>query len=665
MIVRELFARLGYKLDAGNLEKFNSSLNQTKGNLLGLKSLIGGAVLGLGSLVTGKVANELLSANRQYQSLIARLKTLEGSAEKGAAKFQELQNIATTTPFQLTEVTEAYIRLKAAGFDASESNIRALGDLSVASGKNLGDITEALLSANRGLGSMVDNFVGLQARAEDGGLTLKNTRTGIQSVVKAGDTKGLLNFFVAAGKAPGIIGGMAEQMKTLNGRISNIQDNIFKFFVSIGESGFTGAFAEFLNEINLGIEGTESLSKGIGQFLGRAIRKATSALKYFKAEWRNIVFYIGTFITLISAAKLSLSIITIVNSLRLLITSLGGVKLALQGLWVGLVPLAKIIIPVVLLTGAFIALGLVIEDLYYYFTGGNSAIGDFISKFEKGNTYLAAFARYVKNALEGLKLFLIEISALGSKLQSDLAPALSDLGDAFILLFSELNSVFIAFVETVFGPLEGSGESGLKDFFLALGKIAKEVFPIISLLIIGQVKNWILQIQFFAFVVKSVFGPIAQLIANTWKSGVFAFDVFVQQFNRNVSILKILWLSFQHLLVSGADNLVATLFPLLTMLEKIGVNFDKLRSLASGVGLGGIVDRLQAIQAPASSAPQAAPARGPSNVTTTASVGSVNVNVTQTSASPGQITSAVQGGIGSGLEQVLLDAQANLGGGLG
>jgi hypothetical protein len=665
MIVRELFARLGYKLDAGNLEKFNSSLNQTKGNLLGLKSLIGGAVLGLGSLVTGKVANELLSANREYQSLIARLKTLEGSAEKGAAKFQELQNIATTTPFQLTEVTEAYIRLKAAGFDASESNIRALGDLSVASGKNLGDVTEALLSANRGLGSMVDNFVGLQARAEDGGLTLKNTRTGIQSVVKAGDTKGLLNFFVAAGKAPGIIGGMAEQMKTLNGRISNIQDNIFKFFVSIGESGFTGAFSEFLNEINLGIEGTESLSKGIGQFLGRAIRKATSALKYFKAEWRNIVFYIGTFITLISAAKLSLSIITIVNSLRLLITSLGGVKLALQGLWVGLVPLAKIIIPVVLLTGAFIALGLVIEDLYYYFTGGNSAIGDFISKFEKGNTSIAAFARYVKNGLEGLKLFLIEISVLGSKLQSDLAPALSDLGDAFILLFSELNSVFIEFVETVFGPLEGSGESGLKDFFLALGKIAKEVFPIISLLIIGQVKNWILQIQFFAFVVKSVFGPIAQLIANTWKSGVFAFDVFVQQFNRNVSILKILWLSFQHLLVSGADNLVATLFPLLTMLEKIGVNFDKLRSLASGVGLGGIVDRLQAIQAPASSAPQAAPARGPSNVTTTASVGSVNVNVTQTSASPGQITSAVQGGIGSGLEQVLLDAQANLGGGLG
>ena len=94
---------------------------------------------------------------------------------------------------------------------------------------------------------MLDNFTaaGIKAKVVKGEIQASARVIGDREF-KLTDERSIEQFLVAAGKAKGVAGAMENQMKTLNGLMSNLTDNIWKFFVAIGTNGVRGALSDLL-----------------------------------------------------------------------------------------------------------------------------------------------------------------------------------------------------------------------------------------------------------------------------------------------------------------------------------------------------------------------------------------------------------------------------------
>lgn len=378
--VAKLVAKLGFKLDMDGVRAFRGELQKLKrdvgsglaraanqgagavdnlGNrsstamakaskssggflkqLYLIKETAGVALAAVGRGASNFVG-ELTKANATAETLKTRLTTLVGSPEEADKTFKRLERFAAETPFELADIADMYIQLEGAGFKMSEGNMRALGDLSAASNKSLGELTEMLKSSGRGMGAMVDNFLGLAGKAEKGKMRLTNARTGADVLVDPKDRAELIKFFTAAGKAEGIAGGMEALSKTISGMQSRMQENFRGFLRLVGQSGFNAALKDAMVTV-MGLDlGTGSLAVTLGQRLGQAIRMGTRLVTGFIERWRQI-------------KQVGFWIMTIFNP--------------------------------------FWRLALIIEDVSVYLRGGKSALGMFLeqAKAKGGNLYALA-----------------------------------------------------------------------------------------------------------------------------------------------------------------------------------------------------------------------------------------------------------------------------------
>jgi len=151
-----------------------------------------------------------------------------------------------------------------------------------ADGKPLGELTDTILSANRGLGSMVDNFVGLSAKAEDGALavTMFDRATGKTTTkkVQSGDKAGIMDFFTQAAERKGIKGGMGELSKTLTGQMSTLTDSA-KNLATVFSGGFIDKVHKLLEGTIKQLDKMEPQFKSMGEMAGKFINDMPKMFK--------------------------------------------------------------------------------------------------------------------------------------------------------------------------------------------------------------------------------------------------------------------------------------------------------------------------------------------------------------------------------------------------
>ncbi|MDG4813775.1 hypothetical protein P8629_12270, partial [Hydrogenovibrio sp. 3SP14C1] len=79
------------------------------------------------------------------------LETIEGSQEKAKASLDWIAGFAKKTPYDLAQVTESFVKLKAYGIDPiADDALRILGDTGSAMGKSLDQAVEAFADAATG-----------------------------------------------------------------------------------------------------------------------------------------------------------------------------------------------------------------------------------------------------------------------------------------------------------------------------------------------------------------------------------------------------------------------------------------------------------------------------------------------------------------------------------
>ena len=189
----------------------------------------------------------ILNTTVEFQKMEAVLTTALGSNSAAKGAMDQIVDFAASTPFQVNELTDSFVKLANRGFVPTMEQMRQMGDLASSVGKSFDQLTEAILDAQTGEFERLKEF-GIQASAQ--GDAVQFTFKGITTEVAKSD-KAIQEYLLSLGNLEGVSGSMEAIAATTGGAISNLQDNVTQLFKSIGESssGFMNWFIKDLNNV--------------------------------------------------------------------------------------------------------------------------------------------------------------------------------------------------------------------------------------------------------------------------------------------------------------------------------------------------------------------------------------------------------------------------------
>jgi len=193
------------------------------------------AVVG-GTAGLGMLAKSFLDTASAFEQFNVRLQTVTGSMQAAKAAMGWIQTFTAQTPYELDEVTAAFIKLKNYGIDPTDGTLRILGDTASAMGKSLDDAVEALADAMTGEFERLKEF-GIKASATADQVTLRFMKNGQQMAITVRNSaeeikKALMEIF-----GDKFAGGMEKMSHTLRGMLSNLSDYWTQFKNEVMESG--------------------------------------------------------------------------------------------------------------------------------------------------------------------------------------------------------------------------------------------------------------------------------------------------------------------------------------------------------------------------------------------------------------------------------------------
>jgi hypothetical protein len=276
---QKTFTQIGQGVDKMDRRfgKFGNSLNK-----------IGGL------MATAFVGKQITDTITKFEKLEASLRTVAGGADNAKIAFSFIQEFAATTPFQLEEVTGAFIKLKALGLNPSEKSLTSYGNTAVAMGKSLNQMIEAVADAATGEFERLKEF-GIKARTQGDQVTF--TFQGVKTTVNknAAEIEGYLK---SIGEVQ-FAGAMEEQADTLNVSLSNMGDAFSKLVKAIGDAGLTDILQGVADGVKWLAEKITSMIKpmelGFKSMISIVMQFANNFLAVFKGIGRGFTEFINNF----------------------------------------------------------------------------------------------------------------------------------------------------------------------------------------------------------------------------------------------------------------------------------------------------------------------------------------------------------------------------------
>lgn len=250
----------------GDLDKLTDSGRRTEGMVGTLKSAWGQMAGLLGGTAIALAARQFFQVNTEFQRLHAALVTVEGSNQAANRSFGMLLDFAKVTPYQLNEVTQAYINLRVRGLNATKDAMTAYGNMASSFGRSMTDLVQGIAQATVG---EMETIKGFGVIAQQMGDKVAFTFKGQTEIVKR-STTAINDYFIRLSQA-NFAGGMERQAKTLGGALSNLQDQISATFYAIGNAGVSDALTN-------GIVGLTNALQAMTPTLSTWAANTTSAL---------------------------------------------------------------------------------------------------------------------------------------------------------------------------------------------------------------------------------------------------------------------------------------------------------------------------------------------------------------------------------------------------
>ncbi|MDH5633066.1 MAG: tape measure protein [Gammaproteobacteria bacterium] len=251
--------RLGKESErlAASLDKLNrraAGLGTLSGRLDSLRALGGklgaaaaatrkvvasAAIVGVAGLSTiGGIAAVPMRTAAEFERYETILTTIEGSQAKAKKAMAWVGDFAVTTPYQLGQVNDAFVKLRAYGLDPTSGLMKTLGDTSAAMGKPLMQSVEAIADAVTGENERLKEF-GIKARTSGDLITYEFSDKAGRSremSVRKGD-RAMIQRTLSTIWNQKYSGAMDRLSKTWEGMLSNVADQWTRFQKLVMDSG--------------------------------------------------------------------------------------------------------------------------------------------------------------------------------------------------------------------------------------------------------------------------------------------------------------------------------------------------------------------------------------------------------------------------------------------
>ncbi len=202
------------------MDKVSSRIGQTKGAMSALGKLL--PVIGFAAIAAGvkSLITNIINVRKEFEKYEAVLTNTLGSNKAARKEMQMLQKFAAETPFALTELTGAFVKLTNYGLKPSKDEMRKYGDVAASVGKGFDQFAEAMADAVTGEFERLKEF-GIKAKKEGDKITFTFKE---QSTVIDNNATSIKNYISGLGDLQGVSGSMAAIAATLGGKISNMGD---------------------------------------------------------------------------------------------------------------------------------------------------------------------------------------------------------------------------------------------------------------------------------------------------------------------------------------------------------------------------------------------------------------------------------------------------------
>ena len=279
------------------LKKVAKDANQASSRVSGLAKSFAGLIAASAGLYAIKRGIEsILSTGDKFERLGVQLESIMGSAAEGKRALAWIKDFTRNTPFQLDEVSEAFVRLKAFGLDPMDGTMQAIVDQASKLGggmERLNGITLAVGQAwakqklqGEEILQMVERGVPVWELLEKA--TGKNVQE-LQKLSAAGKLGRETIALLVAEVGKSAEGAAAKNMSLLSGYVSNLKDSWQNFLGEVADSGaldyaknLLGSFAVQIEAMNKNGQLQELAKKVSDAFISMAenVRSALSDISF-------------------------------------------------------------------------------------------------------------------------------------------------------------------------------------------------------------------------------------------------------------------------------------------------------------------------------------------------------------------------------------------------
>lgn len=304
MASNELNVKIGADIDnlIGELNKAKKELSSFSNDVDSFSKKLqrtGEKMKSIGSAMSKYITLPLLALGGaalktagDFEKLETSLRTsFNGNAEAARKAFKVITDFAAKTPFQVSQVADAFIKLKNLGLDPSEKALTAYGNTASAMGKSLNQMIEAVADASTGEFERLKEF---GIRASKKGDQVSFTFKGVTKTVKM-ESAAIEGYLMNIGQTD-FAGGMEAQSKTFLGRLSTLKDSVSLLLKDFGD-----IMMEYVNPV---IDTISDLVKKFGE-LSPQTKKIIVVITAFAAAMGPLLIGLGFLSTTIIPALIA------------------------------------------------------------------------------------------------------------------------------------------------------------------------------------------------------------------------------------------------------------------------------------------------------------------------------------------------------------------------
>lgn len=315
----------GFSGLSSSFKDLKASFSTTLSALSGLA--VKTAVVGTG-LAWGFKRN-FLDVAATFEDMETVLTTLEGSSERAKKAMDWISDFAVKTPYELSEVTEAYKNLVSAGIDPMNGSLLSIGDAAAASGKPLMQLVDAVGKAKSGQFEQLRTAIGGIYKLIGRKMTYTFFDKDKQKVTLYADVRNMEameKMVYEVFNRKGYTGAMDGLSQTWSGMVSNLSDQWTRFAKMVMESG---VFSWLKTELSALLDKVDAMAEDgtlqqwaqkTGQAFIDGFNTAKSAIGDVWSVMKEFVGFMQSAIGFVGGFKNALTALAVIMSGALLVS---------------------------------------------------------------------------------------------------------------------------------------------------------------------------------------------------------------------------------------------------------------------------------------------------------------------------------------------------------